>query len=84
MKQNHEAVLARNYVHKIHYKLVLVVREVRLTEYRCKFELVWRHLVVSCLDRNPELVSCQLELAHECRNPSRDGRKIMVVELLVL
>ena len=84
MKQYHETVLARDLVHKVHHKLVLVVGKVGLTEDRSELELVGSHLVVPGLERNPKTVSGDLKVTHKLGHTGRNSPEIVVVQLLVL
>ena len=84
VKQNHETVLARDLVHKVHHKLVLVVGKVGLTEDRGKLELIGRHLVVPCLQRNTKTMARDLKVTHKLGHTGRNSPEIVVVQLLVL
>ena len=84
VEKHHEAVLPGNLVHKIHEKLVLVVSQIGFPVNRGKLELVGCHLIMACLDRNPETVATGLKVTHELCDPGRDCSEIMVIQLLVL
>ena len=66
VEKNHESVLAGNGIHQVHYNLVLVVGKVGLSVYRRQLKLIWRHLVVSGLERNAQLMSFYFQFTHEC------------------
>ena len=68
MEQNHESVLAGNVVHGVHHLLVLIVGKVGLAVYGSQLELVGSNLVMTCLERNTQLVTGNLNIAHESGN----------------
>ncbi len=76
-------MLAGDLVHQIHHYLILVIGQICLPEDRSELELIWRHLIVPGLERDPEAMPRDLKVTHELCHPGRDGSEIMVVQLLV-
>ena len=84
VEKDDKTVLAGDLVHQVHHQLVLVIGQIGLPEDRGKLELIGRHLVVPCLQRNTKTVAGDLKVAHELGHTSRNGAEIVVVQLLVL
>ena len=49
-----------------------------------QLKLVGRNLVVSCLDRNAQAMTLNLQVEHKLLDTHRDGTEVVVLELLVL
>ena len=62
----------------------MVNGEVCLLKDWSQLELVWCHLVMTCLTRNTELKSYNLQLTHEGCNTLWNASEVVVVHLLVL
>ena len=73
-----------NLLHERHEKHVMVDGEVGLLKDRSKLKLVWRNLVVTCLARDAQLQSLDLQVFHEGLYALGDGTEIVVIHLLVL
>ena len=84
MEEAAEAVLASHPLHKGHHKHIVVHSEIGFLENRSKLELVWSHLVVTCLTRNAKFKSLDFNVLHKLFNTFRYASEIMVVHLLVL
>ena len=78
-----QMMLFGNLLHNDHEHHVLINGLGSLAEKRRTLELIWRHLVVSCLKQDAELVCLGLEILHERADPRRDCSEIMVFKLLV-
>ena len=83
MQQDHETVFPGNPVHKVHHELVLVVGEVGFPIDRSQFELVGGNFIMTGLKRDAETIGSHLQVTHEGSDARRNGREIVVVELLV-
>ena len=84
VQQDAEMVAARDFVHDRHQQLVVVVGLIDGFVDGRQLELVGRHLVVAGLDRNAQLQTLVLQVAHEGDDAGRDGSEVVVLELLVL
>ena len=83
MQQRPETVFAADAFDCRHQQQVVVVGKVRFFIYRRQFELVRRHFVMTCLNRNPQLPAFIFELFHESHHPGRNRPEIMIFQLLV-
>ena len=84
VQKHHKIVLARNFGHQVHHKLVLVVGQIGFSIDGSQFELVGGHLVVTCLQGDAQPVAGNLQVAHKGGHPGGNGAEVVIVQLLVL
>jgi hypothetical protein len=84
VQQADQAVLARDLGQHLHRQLLVIGSDVRVLEHRRDLVLAGRDLVVTGLDRHPELRELELRLHHEGEHALRDRAEVVVVELVAL
>ncbi len=84
VQQAHQAVAARDVPHHLHRQLLVIGADVRVLEHRGELVLVGRDLVVTGLDRHPELAELALGIQHAGQDPLRDRAEVVIVELVAL
>ena len=62
----------------------MVDGQVTLLKHGSQLELVGRHFVVTCLNRNTQFKGLDFQIFHKSCHTGRDGTEIVVFELLVL
>ena len=79
-----EMMFLSDFLHHDHQHHVLVYRLCRIAIHRSAFELVRRHLVMSCLKKDTKLICLCLKVFHERNDTRRYGAEVMILKLLVL
>jgi hypothetical protein len=84
VEQQHQAVTPGDPREHLHDQLLVVAADVRVLEHRRHLVLVGRDLVVTRLDRHPELGQLALDVEHAGQDPLGDRAEVVVVELVAL